>query len=71
MTDIAPAHSTPWFREIDRNQWRTLLASNLGWLFDGFETYALVLTAGPAMRSILARPRRSAAEGSHRCTAVP
>ena len=53
MTDIAPAHSTPWFREIDRNQWRTLLASNLGWLFDGFETYALVLTAGPAMRSLL------------------
>src|SRR5262249_54768638 len=53
MTDIAPARSTPWFREIDRSQWRTLLASNVGWLFDGFETYALVLTAGPAMRSLL------------------
>src|SRR5215470_9754509 len=53
MTDIAPARPTPWFREIDRSQWRTLLASNLGWLFDGFETYALVLTAGPAMRSLL------------------
>ena len=53
MTGIVPARSTPWFREIDRNQWRTLLASNLGWLFDGFETYALVLTAGSAMRSLL------------------
>jgi MFS family permease len=53
MTDIAPTPSTPWFREIDRHQWRTLLASNLGWLFDGFETYALVLTAGAAMRSLL------------------
>jgi MFS family permease len=30
-----------------------LLAANLGWLFDGFETYALILTAGPAMRSLL------------------
>jgi MFS family permease len=53
MINIAPAPSTLWFREIDRSQWRTLLASNLGWLFDGFETYALVLTAGPAMRSLL------------------
>jgi MFS family permease len=53
MADIAPPASGPWFREIDRSQWRTLLATNLGWLFDGFETYALVLTAGPAMRSLL------------------
>jgi MFS family permease len=34
-------------------QWYTLLAANLGWLFDGFETYALILTIGPAMRSLL------------------
>jgi len=53
MTAIAAAPSSSWFREIDRSQWRTLLASNLGWLFDGFENYALVLTAGPAMRSLL------------------
>ena len=53
MADIAPPACGPWFREIDRSQWRTLLATNLGWLFDGFETYALVLTAGPAMRSLL------------------
>jgi MFS family permease len=53
MTDIAPPASVPWFRTIDRSQWRTLLAANLGWLFDGFESYALVLTAGPAMRSLL------------------
>ena len=29
------------------------MAANLGWLFDGFETYALILTVGPAMRSLL------------------
>jgi hypothetical protein len=39
MTDIAPASSTSWFQEIDRSQWRTLLASSLGWLFDGFEAF--------------------------------
>jgi hypothetical protein len=47
MTDLAT--STSWFRVVDRSQWRTLIAANLGWLFDGFETYALVLTAGPAL----------------------
>jgi MFS family permease len=30
----------------DRARGRSLLAANLGWLFDGFETYALILTAG-------------------------
>jgi MFS family permease len=54
MAEIATPESVPWFRTIDRSQWRTLIASNLGWLFDGFETYALIVTAGPAMRSLLA-----------------
>jgi MFS family permease len=52
MTDAATA-SIPWFRTVDRGAWRALLAANLGWLFDGFETYALILTAGPAMRSLV------------------
>jgi MFS family permease len=38
---------------LDRKQWNTLLAANLGWLFDGFENYALILTAGPALRQML------------------
>jgi MFS family permease len=53
MTDIATSHSIPWFRTVDRSGWRTLIAANLGWLFDGFETYALILTAPVAMRSLL------------------
>jgi MFS family permease len=43
----------PWYRAINRAQWNTLLASNLGWVFDGFETYALILTVGVALRQLL------------------
>src|SRR6266498_179499 len=45
--------SIPWYRTLNRVQWNTLIASNLGWLFDGFETYGLVLTVGVAMRQLL------------------
>ncbi len=53
MTDIA-AGSAPWYRTLSPLQWRALFATNLGWLFDGYETYALLLTVGPAMHSLLA-----------------
>src|SRR5690349_6977323 len=43
----------PWYRTLNRVQWNALIASNLGWLFDGFETYALILTIGPALRTLL------------------
>lgn len=49
----APA-AVPWYRTLNRVQWNTLIGSNLGWLFDGFETYALVLTVGVAMQQLLA-----------------
>jgi MFS family permease len=49
--------SLPWYRSLNRNQWNILLAANLGWLFDGFELYALFLTVGPAMRALLAAPQ--------------
>src|SRR5262249_58758457 len=52
MTDIA-AGALPWYRALTPGQWRTLVATNLGWLFDGYEAYALFLTVGPAMRSLL------------------
>ncbi|MGC1778504.1 MAG: MFS transporter [Xanthobacteraceae bacterium] len=55
MTDIAGAvgGATPWYRSLTRPQWRMLVAANLGWLFDGYETYALILTVGAAMHSLL------------------
>src|SRR5271156_6812845 len=45
MTDIVAGGTLPW--------WRTLIATNLGWLFDGYETYALILTVGVALHSLL------------------
>ena len=43
----------PWYRSLNREQWKVLLASNLGWLFDGFEIYALFLTVGFALHQLL------------------
>ena len=45
--------SLPWYRSLNREQWRVLVASNLGWLFDGFEIYALFLTVGFALHQLL------------------
>jgi len=45
--------STPWYRGLDRSQWNTLLATNLGWLFDGYELYALIVTLGVALHQLL------------------
>ena len=47
QTDVSG--SVPWYRTLNREQWRVLFASNLGWLFDGFEIYALFLTVGFAL----------------------
>jgi MFS family permease len=51
--DVDHSTSLAWYRTLNRVQWNTLIASNLGWLFDGFETYGLVLTVGVAMRQLL------------------
>jgi MFS family permease len=52
MTDFSVG-KLPWYRSLSGSQWRTLAAANLGWLFDGYETYALILTVGAAMHSLL------------------
>lgn len=53
MTAVSTSDEIPWYKTLNRAQWNTLLASNLGWLFDGFETYSLILTAGVALRQLL------------------
>jgi MFS family permease len=53
MDDTAVIASLPWYRSLSREQWRVLFASNLGWLFDGFEIYALFLTVGFALHQLL------------------
>ena len=50
---LTPSSTQPWYRSLSRTQWNTLLASNLGWVFDGFEAYALILTAGVALHQLL------------------
>lgn len=46
-------HAQPWYRSLNANQWKTMVASNIGWMFDGYETYALILTVGVALRQLL------------------
>ena len=47
------ASPLPWYRTLNRTQWNALVGSNLGWVFDGYETYALILTVGVALRQLL------------------
>ena len=46
---VNAVESGPWYRSLDRSQWNTLLATNLGWLFDGYPV-------PPAPVSTLPRP---------------
>ena len=52
-TSIGTADEGPWYGTLTRTQWRTLAAANLGWMFDGYETFALILTGGVALRQLL------------------
>jgi MFS family permease len=52
MTSVSDI-SVPWYRTLDRRHWKALLATNLGWMFDGYETFALILTLGVALRALL------------------
>jgi MFS family permease len=49
--DAVVARSS-WRAGVTRQQWRSLIAANLGWLFDGFETYALILTAATVIHRL-------------------
>jgi MFS family permease len=53
MTQTTLAAGQPWYRSLDAKQWKTLAASNLGWMFDGYETFALILTVGVALRQLV------------------
>src|SRR5438067_7643149 len=53
MSELAAHGAVPWYRALDRTQWKALVASNLGWTFDGFEVFALILTVGVALHQLL------------------
>ena len=53
MTTATVASSQPWYRSLNATQWKTVFASNLGWMFDGYETFALILVVGVALHDLL------------------
>src|ERR1017187_6606434 len=53
MTMATVAGSQPWYRSLNATQWKTVFASNLGWTFDGYETFSLILVVGIALRDLL------------------
>jgi MFS family permease len=53
MSESATLGYSPWYRSLNRTQWKALIASNLGWTFDGFEVFALILTIGAALHQLL------------------
>src|SRR6201998_2587208 len=53
MSTLGFVAASPWDRALSRAAWTALLASNLGWTFDGFEVFALILTVGAALHQLL------------------
>jgi MFS family permease len=53
MTSVSTAGQGAWYATLTRTQWKTLFAANMGWMFDGYETFALILTVAVALRQLL------------------
>lgn len=54
--------SEAWNAGLTVKHWRVLWGSYLGWIFDGYETFALVVALPPALRSLL--PPQEAQSGA-------
>jgi MFS family permease len=44
---------TPWYAGLTRQHWRILWGSYLGWIFDGYEAFALVIALPAALHTLL------------------
>src|SRR5262249_16646624 len=53
MSELSAGRASRWYHSLDWTQWKALIASNLGWTFDGFEVFALILTVGAALHELL------------------
>jgi MFS family permease len=51
--------SVAWYRSISSASWKALLGAFLGWVCDGYETYALVLVAAIAVPQLIAKQQLS------------
>jgi MFS family permease len=53
MAELDARSASRWYQSLNWTQWKALIASNLGWTFDGFEVFALILTVGAALHQLL------------------
>jgi MFS family permease len=56
-TDASVATSAPiagWRTGLTARHWRVLWGSYLGWIFDGYEAFALIVALPPALHTLLA-----------------
>ena len=51
--DIAASRTQQWYAGLTARHWRILLGSYFGWIFDGFEAFALVVVLPFALKSLL------------------
>jgi MFS family permease len=48
-----PARGVPWHAGLTAKHWRVLWGSYLGWIFDGYEAFALIVALPSALRTLL------------------
>jgi MFS family permease len=56
MGTVAPAgldRTAPWYAGLNSRHWRVLTASFLGWVFDGYEAYALFIVLPFVLKTML------------------
>lgn len=56
MGAVAPAgldRTAPWYTGLNSRHWRVLTASFLGWVFDGYEAYALFIVLPFVLKTML------------------
>src|SRR5215813_15206782 len=47
------APATRWYSGLTAQHWRVLWGSYLGWIFDGYEAFALIVALPPALHTLL------------------
>ncbi len=55
MSTVASAQmfSQPWHEGLTGKHWRVLIASFMGWVFDGYEAFALIVALPLALKALL------------------
>src|ERR1041385_3908659 len=50
---VVPAGRVSWRSGLTAKHWRVLWGSYLGWIFDGYEAFALIVALPPALHTLL------------------